>query len=113
MPELAGLRYPTSDSPRITVRHLLSHAEGFPEDNPWGDQQLSATDDQFTAMVRGGIPFSNPPGVAYEYSNYGFAILGRIVTPRIGNALQNLRRHAHPEAIGHDVDHPRTGRGGA
>jgi CubicO group peptidase (beta-lactamase class C family) len=80
VPELAGLRYPTSDSPRITVRHLLSHAEGFPEDNPWGDQQLSATDDQFTAMMRGGIPFSNPPGVAYEYSNYGFAILGRIVT---------------------------------
>ena len=31
-------------------------------------------------MMRGGIPFSNPPGVAYEYSNYGFAILGRIVT---------------------------------
>jgi CubicO group peptidase (beta-lactamase class C family) len=30
-------------------------------------------------MMREGIPFSNPPGVAYEYSNYGFAILGRIV----------------------------------
>jgi hypothetical protein len=31
------------------------------------------------AMMRSGIPFSNAPGVAYEYSNYGFAILGRIV----------------------------------
>ena len=31
-------------------------------------------------MMRRGIPFSNAPGVAYEYSNYGFAILGRIVT---------------------------------
>ena len=80
VPELKGLTYPTSDSPRITVRHLLSHAEGFPEDNPWGDQQLAATEEQFSAMMRGGIPFSNPPGVAYEYSNYGFAILGRIVT---------------------------------
>jgi CubicO group peptidase (beta-lactamase class C family) len=79
VPELKGLRYPTSDSPRITVRHLLSHAEGFPEDNPWGDQQLAATEDEFTAMLRRGIPFSNPPGLAYEYSNYGFAILGRIV----------------------------------
>jgi CubicO group peptidase (beta-lactamase class C family) len=67
VPELRGLRYPTSDSPRITVRHLLSHAEGFPEDNPWGDQQLSVTDAQFSSMVRAGIPFSNPPGVAYEY----------------------------------------------
>src|SRR5688572_11853661 len=31
-------------------------------------------------MLERGIPFSNTPGVAYEYSNYGFAILGRIVT---------------------------------
>ena len=79
VPELKGLKYPTTDSPRITVRHLLSHAEGFPEDNPWGDQQLAATEEEFTAMMRRGIPFSNPPGLAYEYSNYGFAILGRIV----------------------------------
>jgi N-acyl-D-amino-acid deacylase len=80
VPELKGLDYPTSDSPRITVRHLLSHAEGFPEDNPWGDQQLADTDEQLTQMLKRGIPFSNAPGVAYEYSNYGFAILGRIVS---------------------------------
>ena len=79
VPELKSLRYPTSDSPRITIRHLLSHAEGFPEDNPWGDQQLAVTGEQMSAMLRGGIPFSNAPGIAYEYSNYGFAILGRIV----------------------------------
>ena len=42
--ELKALKYPTTDSPKITVRHLLSHAEGFPEDNPWGDQQLAATE---------------------------------------------------------------------
>ena len=80
VPELAGIAYPTTDSPRLTIRHLLSHSEGFPEDNPWGDQQLNRTDDEMAAMMRSGIPFSNPPGVAYEYSNYGFAILGRIVT---------------------------------
>ena len=79
VPELAGLTYPTADSPRITIRHLLSHAEGFPEDNPWGDRQLAATDAEMAAMMKRGIPFSTAPGTAYEYSNYGFAILGRIV----------------------------------
>ena len=80
VPELKALTYPTTDSPRITIRHLLSHAEGFPEDNPWGDRQLADTDEQLSQMIRGGIPFSNAPGLAYEYSNYGFAILGRIVS---------------------------------
>jgi len=79
VPEVGALRYPTSDSPRLTIRHLLTHSEGFPEDNPWGDQQLSATDDDMARMMREGIPFSTAPGTAYEYSNFGFAILGRIV----------------------------------
>ena len=79
VPEMKAMRYATSDAPRITVRHLLSHSAGFPEDNPWGDQQLAATDAQLAAMIRSGIPFSTAPGTAYEYSNFGFAILGRIV----------------------------------
>src|SRR3954451_23099944 len=84
VPELKGLTYPTSDSPRLTIRLLMSHATGFPEDNPWGDQQLAVTDEEMSKMMRAGIPFSNAPGVAYEYSNYGFAILGRIVTKASG-----------------------------
>ncbi len=79
VPELRELRYASSDAPRITIRHLLTHSAGFPEDNPWGDQQLDATEEAFSTMMRGGIPFSTAPGTAYEYSNYGFAILGRIV----------------------------------
>jgi CubicO group peptidase (beta-lactamase class C family) len=95
VPELKTLKYPTADSPRITVRDLLSHAGGFPEDNPWGDQQLAVPEDGFTRMLREGIPFSNPPGVAYEYSNYGFAILGRIVS----NVSGKPYRHHLAESI--------------
>lgn len=80
LPELRALDYPTRDAPRLTLRHLLSHSAGFPEDNPWGDQQLAATEDEFTAMLLRGFPFSNAPGLAFEYSNLGFAILGRVVT---------------------------------
>jgi CubicO group peptidase (beta-lactamase class C family) len=79
VPELQGLRYPTTDSPVITVRHLLSHSEGLPEDNPWGDRQLAETDATLSRWMRAGFPFSRAPGMGYEYSNTGFAILGQIV----------------------------------
>jgi CubicO group peptidase (beta-lactamase class C family) len=79
VPELTKLSYPASDSPVITIRHLLTHSEGFPEDNPWGDRQLAQSDETLRSWLRAGIPFSNTPGIAFEYSNYGFAILGQIV----------------------------------
>lgn len=79
VPALADLAYPTRDSPALTIRHLLTHSEGFPEDNPWGDRQLAQSDETIRAWMRAGIPFSNAPGTAYEYSNYGFAILGQVV----------------------------------
>jgi CubicO group peptidase (beta-lactamase class C family) len=100
VPELAGLKYPTSDSPKLTIRHLLSHSEGFPEDNPWGDQQLSKTDAEFTAMLKAGIPFSTAPGTNYEYSNYGFAILGRIVTRVSGMKYADYVKHSILQPLG-------------
>ncbi len=100
VPELAGLVYPTADSPRITIRHLLSHAEGFPEDNPWGDRQLAATDAGMAAMMTRGIPFSTAPGTAYEYSNYGFAILGRIVANVSGQPYRRYLRANILEPLG-------------
>ena len=74
--EFARMERPTRDTPPLTIRQLLSHSAGLPEDNPWGDQQLSATDAQLTGWLRIGIPFSTPPGTRYEYSNYAFGLLG-------------------------------------
>ncbi len=84
IPAMADLPYPTKDSPAITIRHLLTHSEGFPEDNPWGDRQLAQTDETVRAWMRAGIPFSTPPGTTFEYSNYGFGMLGQIVTRASG-----------------------------
>ncbi|HEX2344917.1 MAG TPA: serine hydrolase domain-containing protein [Vicinamibacterales bacterium] len=100
VPELKSLRYPTTDSPRITIRHLLTHSEGFPEDNPWGDQQLAESEAEFSRMMRGGIPFSNAPGIAYEYSNYGFAILGRIVSRVSGQPYDQYISQAILQPLG-------------
>jgi D-alanyl-D-alanine-carboxypeptidase/D-alanyl-D-alanine-endopeptidase len=80
IPELGKLRYPTSDSPKITVRDLMSHASGFVTDDPWGDRQLAMNEADFTKLITRGVPFSRAPGMAYEYSNYGFALVGRVVS---------------------------------
>jgi CubicO group peptidase (beta-lactamase class C family) len=80
LPELRKVRLLTADAPAITIRDLLTHSAGFPEDNPWGDWQLADTEADLVQLIRDGPSFSNPPGVAYEYSNLGFALLGRIVT---------------------------------
>ncbi len=80
VPEMKGWRYPTADSPKITVRDLLTHTSGFVEDNPWGDRQQVLPEADFTRMLKAGVPFARAPGLAYEYSNFGFATLGRIVS---------------------------------
>ncbi len=84
IPEFANIKLPTTDSAPLKVRQLLTHGAGFPEDNPWGDQQLGVPEAAMTAWLKAGIPFSTPPDTAYEYSNYGFALLGRIVTAASG-----------------------------
>ncbi|HEY0113293.1 MAG TPA: serine hydrolase domain-containing protein [Allosphingosinicella sp.] len=80
VPEMRGWRYPTADSPRIRVRDLLSHTAGFVTDDPWGDRQQVITEAEFTAMLKAQPPFTRAPGLAFEYSNFGYALLGRIVT---------------------------------
>lgn len=67
------------DAPKITIRHLMSHSAGFPEDNPWGDRQLADTEQDLLNMIKKGVSFSNTTGLEYEYSNFGFAMLGYII----------------------------------
>jgi CubicO group peptidase (beta-lactamase class C family) len=84
IPEFARMAMPTRDTATIRVKHLLSHMSGFPEDNPWGDQQLGESDETLTKWLQAGIPFSTSPATAYEYSNYGFALAGRVITKASG-----------------------------
>jgi CubicO group peptidase (beta-lactamase class C family) len=93
LPELRNLKYPTADSTPITIRQLLTHGAGFPEDNPWGDRQLADTDKELYELIANQISFSNPPGMVYEYSNLGFALLGRIVTVVSGKPYQQYIRN--------------------
>jgi CubicO group peptidase (beta-lactamase class C family) len=93
IPELKGQSY-SPDSPDITIRHLLTHAAGFPEDNPWGDRQLGISTEEMLAMFKKGISFSTEPGQTYEYSNMAFAMLGYIISQVSGQSYQEyIQKH--------------------
>lgn len=86
VPEMKSWTYPTKDSPRIRVRDLLQHVGGFVTDDPWGDRQQVLPQAEFTKMIAAGVPFSRAPQSQHEYSNFGYALLGRIVANASGMA---------------------------
>jgi len=100
IPEMENLTYLTTDAPEITIRHLLTHSAGFPEDNPWGDRQLADSDQELRDLITEGISFSNVPGIAYEYSNLGFALLGQIVQVVSGMDYRHYTRTHIFEPLG-------------
>lgn len=77
-PPIAKLAYATRDAPPVTVRHLLTHSSGMPEDNPWADVTENMTDAELAAVLDGGV-MSRAPGVQFEYANLGYAVLGRVI----------------------------------
>lgn len=88
IPQVKNSKKLTSDAPDITIRMLLTHNAGFPEDNPWGDRQLGRSDEYLEQLYANGVSFSTTPGTAYEYSNLGFATLGLIIKKVSGQTYQ-------------------------
>ena len=80
VPELRAWKYPTQDTAPLRVRDLLNHVAGFVTDDPWGDRQTPLPEADFTRMLQAGVPFTTAPGTRMEYSNLGYALLGRIIT---------------------------------
>ncbi len=68
----------------ITVSNLLHHTAGFVTDDPWGDRQQPMPEVEFTKLLKTGVPLSSGIGSRFEYSNFGYAMLGRIVSNASG-----------------------------
>lgn len=73
-----------------TVGQLLSMAGGLPSDDPWADRQESLSANEFDAMLAAGVRFTRPPGVGFEYSNLGFAMVGRVLESVTGRPYVDL-----------------------
>lgn len=83
VPELRAFRF-TPDAPDLTIRHLLTMSGGLLTDDPWGDRNESQTPDELGALLAAGFTVGARPGTQFEYSNLGYAILGRIVDSLTG-----------------------------
>ncbi|MDP3160079.1 MAG: serine hydrolase domain-containing protein [Reyranella sp.] len=88
LPQFASVPPATSDSPPVSLRHLLTHTAGFVTDDPWGDRVLGMTPAELDALIANGKLFARPPGLAFEYSNLGYALLGRVLSNVSGEAYQ-------------------------
>jgi CubicO group peptidase (beta-lactamase class C family) len=82
VPELAGVIYPTRDSPPITVRHLVTHTAGLVRHGPLASiikPGATPTDADLTGLLK-DMKLEAPPGTRREYSNLGGALAGLVVT---------------------------------
>lgn len=89
VPSFENVARLTSDSPPVTIRHLLRMGAGFPQDDPWGDRRLADTIAEFEQLIGNGLSYSTPTRTGYEYSNLGYALLGRIITQVSGEPYQS------------------------
>jgi CubicO group peptidase (beta-lactamase class C family) len=92
VPELAGWAPPTSDSGPVTIRQLLTMSAGLATDDPWGDRQQGMPLDRFAELLAAGPTYTWPPGTAFDYSNLGYGILGRVITNVAGAEYQEVVR---------------------
>lgn len=83
-----------------TVLDALAMRAGFPTDDPWADRQESLPDDEFAALLEEGVRTIFPAGERFEYSNLGYAIVGRIIADRAGMPFRRVVESRLLEPLG-------------
>ncbi len=68
----------------ITIQQLLTHTSGLPDhetemDTRWDHQQVATNQDMIQFLAHYKPPVHFQPGLKYEYSNTGYALLSAIV----------------------------------
>lgn len=76
---------------RTTVRHLLTHTSGLPDDYP--PARLSYQRDHSDAellRIALQLPLQSTPGARWQYSNVGYALLGLLLNRLAGRFYGDL-----------------------
>lgn len=84
--ELKDIDYPYPNSPRITIRHLVTHSSGLIRHPEPEDQSIQGLIREVVSPTSGSTFIKNSeniywyPGFKYEYSNVAIALLGEVVS---------------------------------
>ena len=100
VPELVGVPRATTDSPPTTLRDLLAMRSGYPEDDPWADRLEGIGDDEHLRLAGGQLTHARAPGVAFDYSNLGFTLLGQVVAAASGRPFRAFVEERLLEPLG-------------
>jgi SSS family transporter len=94
---------------KITVRELLTHYSGLPEDVDLKDDWGLAKPDKAEGLRRAmaAVPYG-PPGVTFKYSDINFITLGDLVETISGERLDGYAREHifDPLLMAHTAYHP-------
>lgn len=75
-----------------TLRQLLSMGAGLTEDNSWVDPFIDMSVDDLLKVIAPGLTYSNPPGMAFEYSNLGYTLGGLAIGKAVGRRIEDWIR---------------------
>jgi len=98
----------TSYSGAVTIRHLLNHSSGIPDD--WAcagfldriaaDLERRWTPEETIAFVKSNCEPAFPPGGGFSYSDTGYNLLGLIIEHVSGKTLQGAYRERLLDPLG-------------
>ena len=73
-------------------------SSGLATDDAWADRHLDATTDEMNQIYADGPEFAFATGTNFEYSNLGFALIGRVVERLTGRKVRDHidERFLHP-----------------
>src|SRR5699024_2570055 len=101
VPESANAFAGGDDAPAVTIPDLLTMSSGLVSDDPWCDRQGSSTREQFSPTLPGALGQVHAVGTDFEYSNSGYALMGRVTDEVAGenHTAVTRRRFLEPRGL--------------
>lgn len=90
--------YPHRDASPIRIEQVLTHSAGLMRSGPYAELARPSTDADLAEAMH--MPLTSDPGMGHRYSNFGFALLGLVVSRESGIPYRDFVRTRLLEPLG-------------